>query len=435
MSRSDHASPSRGGCWRQSLLLPIVLVLAFLAVWGWWRWSSASHLAAELERIRALGQPVTFDDLLPEPAEIAQEATPFPFDEIRKLNITSLAPIEPSTQLVGRGTLRLHQDDLANYRNLLDRIAATNDQDPGRLPVPPGTSLPAAMRRVNAYLSGLQAVGQLLRKRFLIGLAEEDTEAAIESILLQLALSQQLRHEPFLSAQLARYRIGRTALDEVALLLGSANLSEHDRERFDRILSDIERSLTLTPAVLGERALTYSKMDEVSLTASNTGSWRKRLHTFLTRASVKGQVAEILRTYTAMAEFADTNGPEGKARHQNWRKHIAELPDSYQLPKVHAERLDEARVANLFYRQQLRLARLALWLDRYRDEHGQLPDHLVDAKGNRLSPATKRLGFTTRFDYHPTNTGFTIVPEEAIQAVSFTVAYPTSPDPGEAVRD
>ena len=92
----------------------------------------------------------------------------------------------------------------------------------------------------------------------------------------------------------------------------------------------------------------------------------------------------MLRSFTEMADIADVTGPEGEALLAEFNTRLDDLPKAHSFMLLLLRNLQSARTLGLRYRQRLQLARLGLRIDRYRTEHGRLPEKLEEVLDGRM---------------------------------------------------
>jgi hypothetical protein len=247
---------------------------------------------------------------------------------------------------------------------------------------------------------GLSHAAELWKADVLQSLGTGDHDRAVRATGELCDSAEFLRQEPFFVSQLVRARIGRYAVDALQLLLARDDLTPEQFQAIDRRLAEMESAYRLAGTVRAERAAFFTSMENLD-----------RWGTLAYRPELMRQQAWALEKMTELAERIDVFGPEGQRR---WSKTDNEItaavksmgrdtPVGAMFPAVGL-----VRDTGLEYRQRLVAARLALRVDRYRAENGELPGRLEDVLDDALPEVPAGLLSGRPPEYEAARGGFTI---------------------------
>ena len=232
----------------------------------WQKGKSVAAVEAEVERIRAAGEPITPEDMeawhrVPAGTTDATGAWLQAFAVMNRVKFAEksrlpyvgkgepedLAKGDSQTLALAKRFMAAHQETIAATR----RAAALGGQC--RYPIN------FHHGRTGTFPHGLDspALARILRLRFRVALEERNADRAIDSIQLHLALARTWDHEPSEIFQFVRCFLLNTAMDEVDDLLSALRLTDAQLIDLSDRLTQIPIVAPLSIGLIGERALGY----------------------------------------------------------------------------------------------------------------------------------------------------------------------------------
>jgi hypothetical protein len=261
--------------WRVNAFLVLaagLLALGLVAGVVYWRFhqqhqQALADVEAEVERIRAAGQPITTEDFvaLHRVPEGTADVTPLWLEAIalatqRKGSLAAqlpfvgqgkvdqLRPQGPDTLLpTAEAYLASYDDAIAATR----RAAAAKGQC--RYPID-------FHQGMNAKLKHLDDARQLARLLFLrahVAVFRGRDEEALESVQLTLSLARSMDHEPNMRSQLVRLPLLDLALAEAELLVGERTLADEQLHSLQEMLEAIPVQGPMKVGLIGERGVGF----------------------------------------------------------------------------------------------------------------------------------------------------------------------------------
>jgi len=269
---TEHSSPPQR--WRigpglialigvGGLLLLLILVIAGAL------FANHRRLNAELERIRAAGEPVSVEEI-----EAFYQAPPAGQDTTQ-LWLAALAPLDtPQFQSDAQGLpfvaggpdspdsipwpgepwpqLEAAEQFLSRYGRSLDEMHRAARQG-GRARFP--TRFADGIEMPLPHLQQLRAGTRLLALESAVHAHRKRPEAAVESIAAMFAAARSLEQEPLTVSQLVRMALGGVARRRLTWLLSALRLDEDQLAQMDAELSDCDYDGPLHRACLVQRAI------------------------------------------------------------------------------------------------------------------------------------------------------------------------------------
>lgn len=354
-----------------------------LLIAGW-------QVREEIDKIRAAGEPLTAADLeafytLPPGSGDATVLWMEAADAVTQPGYTADAARLP---LVGNGDIKLPEPDdpwpqqpaaeafLAKYADLLGKLheaAATGGG--ARYP----TRFSDGITMTLKPQPELRFVALLLALECEVQARRGDAHAAVGSIRALFALARSFEHEPLLVTELLRLGKDGAAIDGLARLMQTAELSEVDLVAMDRDLATIDYYTHLYRSLLGDRVCGIQvfgnpeALGKDSPPAAAFGIFRQNdlavylqiMGELVAASNAKNQVA--LRTaMDAAKQNVDRvmNAPMSSLR--------------YPMSKLVVPSLQACTDAVGRGTARRDVARTAIALERFRQAKGQLPDSLGD---------------------------------------------------------
>ena len=276
LTPAAERQPSPGGTgwlFNAFLILAAVLLLLGLAVGGIaWRFhrqhqQALADVAAEVERIRAAGEPITTEDF------VALHRVPEGTADVTPLWLKAIAlakrhqgPEAEQLPFVGQAKpdrLRPEAADsllpaaeayLASCHETIAAVrAAAAAKGECRYPID-------FQQGMNAKLDHLNEARQLARLLFLrahVAVFRGRDEEALESVQLTLSLARSLDHEPNLRSQLVRPPLLDLALAEAELIVGERTLTDEQLRSLQEVLEAIPVQGPMKVGLIGERGVGY----------------------------------------------------------------------------------------------------------------------------------------------------------------------------------
>ncbi len=239
------------------------LVAMFGLVYGlWFLWhhlSTGAELQTFERSLRQKGYPVAFVDLNDWYASVPsnQNAAVVYWDAFANLVPTDSPRFAALATNIWKVSLSLSADFpelspweelVASNRNVLDRLCRAMQLTESRYPLDfrYGAAVPLV------HLGKITLCSQLLFVEALLRAARNDSEAAVQSILANLALGDSLASEPVAQSHGCRSYCNRTALASLTLILNRTHLNDLQLRSLTNAFYDTELTSDVTGAFLGE---------------------------------------------------------------------------------------------------------------------------------------------------------------------------------------
>ena len=354
----------------------IVLVLAALTVRAVWGYVAARQLRAEIAKIRAANQPLTFDDLdaqapKVDPADNAARFYMAAMELVLSFDRQVLEKIkqqEPDKQVIEQA----HQILTSNHQalELLDQgaVMAACQADLGvRRGIGPALNHLGAPRLAARLLS--------LRTHHLI--LQGKTQEASDSLISTFKLLRLFEREPVLIVYLVRASILTLGCGDIAAVLERADLDDATLTQLQEVLLLADKPEFFARCILGERVMGMLLMRLVI--ADDTGvSWPKDTPVELSRSFPVHSWSRPMARQLAIGYLRDMEKLV-KASHPPW-------PQVFDaMNKIEANSLlggiltpsiqNAARTAGRVT-ATARSARVAVMIERYRLANGKPPTAL-----------------------------------------------------------
>lgn len=406
-----------------------IVVAVFSAVllltWVIFRESGRRQVEAEIAKIRAAGEPVTWEELdrwyvEPPPGQNAASIYTQAFAKVvEQKGVTNLpvagladlpeldaslpaemkAAIADCLQTNAAALALLHQ--AANFREC-------------RYPVDLTQGFSASLQP----LTKLRGVARILMLEAVMSAEEEQADRAQRALLDGLALGSSLRQEPIIISRLVAIAIQGHMVTGLEQDLNRGSFTEEQLAKLMAALADAERDPGMARALIGERAFGggfFEKVRTGKLTASELFpfdrprgaaglAWLYHFSGLAAREEI--HYFKMLGDYIAAAKRAPS---ERMAAAQVTTQYIEEtLPRYYILCRLLLPALGTAITKDVENFARLEVARAALAAQRYRLANGKLPAALEE-----LVPAFLDAGPVDPFDgqplrFKPLATGFVV---------------------------
>ena len=403
---------------------PLVTVaLAWSAVY----WQAQRSLDAEIARIVARGEPLTFADLAPSPgAELRRgeellallEQVPRPTKLCREM-------LDGEARYSRDNIRKLREEVLAN-RDLVARIVESTRDREILFPVETDHALPADAKL--PHVMKLRHVSTHLRAEGLDAELSADRKRVGQAIADGLDIVRVARHDPFLVGALVRSAHIRYAIDDLGIALGGGPLPDQEAQAIDDRLKRLSGEFAIAPALWGDRAMVFETLARVGsedierylreleaepsaahasagaagpLSSFWCGSW-------LYRPRLLEQQAFALRAYTDMAHLIDAPGPDGQLAFNYALRLISDERRKHHLVSLQLVSFDALRTAGLQSRQDMNLGRLGVRIVAFAFERGALPQSLADVLDRSSQSLAIGLFSGERIAYERRENGFAL---------------------------
>lgn len=249
------------------VLLVFGVLLAALLLAAAWTWlASRRQLAAELERIRRSGEPISAEDL-----DAYYEVPPDGRDTT-KIWLTAVAPLDTAKfqadgkglPIVGEPTENLPlpgepwppldgaEQLLAKYERSLEGMhRAARLGGRARFPI----DFTDGVRLLPPYLQQLRMGARLLALETIVNVHRGRPIDAVESVKAIFAVARSLELEPIMISQLVRMALGGNACERTGWLLSAGILDDDQLASLDAELAASDYQQSLRRALMGERVI------------------------------------------------------------------------------------------------------------------------------------------------------------------------------------
>lgn len=374
-----------------ALACVLVVLLLFIAVLAIGSFVSARQLQAELDKIRAAGEPVTMADLEAFYARPPKDrdATQLWLDVFAVIDSPGYQSDAKALPILGENELLIvgendvaplpgepwpELDDaeefLAKYREPLEKMhEAARMRGEARFPLKFSDGI--AMRLPQQPLRG--AV-RLLKLESEVRAHQGDSREAAESVRAIFAAARTFERQSFLVSLLCQIAMNDVACEQIERLLPIVEFSEDDLIQFDRELAAIDELAAFHRALLGERAMLRDIFaNPASLGTEAPHGWlllRKADETTylkLTAMEIAAARSNTLPLRDAIRQTQDEVASYLKAPRAAWR-----------FPITHKLMTDLNPVVDSVCRAQAQHAatRSAIAIERYRRKTGLAPKTL-----------------------------------------------------------
>ena len=401
----------------------ILIVLLLIAVCAFvvFRLSVRSKLRARIETIRAAGYPVTLAELnewytIPEDAENAADTLIEAFLCYREWDKTELE----SLPIVGRAELPVRTEPLAEEtKGLIAQYLANNQQalkllhegaamKHSRYPVDfsfgPGTLM--------YHFSDLRKGAMLLKLDATLHAENGNAELAARSVTSAFGIARSLAKEPTTFSQVIRTACQGLAVSSIERIINRIEFTDEQLVEFGKTVADAEDLSAIPRALAGEQCRGINVFKDPTVLSSELVGGKTLPAPILELYKALGLADRDAIIYLdIMNNYIDTTG---LALHN--RQEAADVIQT-KLNRtskthilLHIFRPDYSWVTRSYLRNvaQLRTARVALAIQRYRLATGNLPDTLADLVPTYLDavPEDPFDGRTLR--YEKLETGFVV---------------------------
>jgi len=399
---------------RRLWALAIIVVLLLLALALYWarRTSPVAQVGRELARLKSMGEPVTFADLIP-PVPPKQDGTLFYQQAIAQLEIAQKRLPQPVWDSVYEFISRQPQKPF----KLSDVQKVLREVEPALKTLRQALNFPH-MRMVNwdaaeenpagilfPHFSRFREFARLLCAEGLWRKRQGDMDGAVESIMTAMKLVRRMNDEPLLLSFLVQGAIFAITFNGLQRILEDADASPKAYRALMAELKawDIDRNFVR--ALQGERVFSIvacqwaqkeslrelqKLMNEYSNTLHiNLSIWLSGKKTFIAKNELV-----MLQYHEALLSLARKGAPYDwtnlERLEKQWQKEVDRPAPSFSLGALKLTWDDNALVKMLFFdwsramqraadcHALQRLGQVAIALRLYRHEHGRYPETLEE---------------------------------------------------------
>ena len=400
MSKSNSRSSTSGkGCLLKALIALVlaggVPILISAIIFSRWNNSVAEELEAYKQDARAHGYPVTLEELNAwYPAVPDNENAALVYEEAFALMQAVDPGCEQLSELWDQRDAQLsnsaHTPDLTieiryvdSQADALAKLEEASHMKCARFPVDFTQGLEVNRDHIPFFRAGARLLILIADQAF----AQGDTEEAANRYIQMLAMARAGGAEPRVDAQLIRMNVDRLAFDELERALSHSTLNAPELAALDAAWSDAHRPDALARACAGERCIMTGTLDALLSGNLQSDSPEYKVVQFVDAKIPKSfaRVKAFARPYTNYEELIIYRGladaiPEGEP---DWPALCANPPLTKATVNSRAPFAGEllpalAKVYGTFIIDEAihKVARTSLAIERYRLDHGALPESL-----------------------------------------------------------
>ena len=395
MATSDRVAPAvqssrKISAGKLALVCILAVLLLFLALFALGSFISSWQLQAELDKIRAAGEPVTVADQEAFYARPPQDrdTTELWLDAFTVLDSPGYQSDAMALPIVGEKDLPIGNNDaaplpgepwpqldaaaefLAKYREPLEKMhQAAEMGGEARFPLKFSDGVAMALP-----YQQLRCAVRLLKLESEVRAHRGDSRAAAESVRAMFAAARTFERQSIIVSQLLQIAMNGVACDQIERLLPAIEFSEQDLIQFDRELAAIDELAAFRRTLLGERAmLRHVFANPSSLGTEAPHGWsllRKADETtylMLAAKQIAAARSNALPLRDAISQAQDEVTSFLRAPKTRWR-----FPITFEVMR------DLNPIVDCVYKAQARHAatRTAIAIERYRSKTGAAPKTL-----------------------------------------------------------
>ncbi len=244
-------------------VLLLIIVCAFVV----FRLSVRSKLLARIEVIRAAGYPVTLTELnewytIPEDAENAADTLIDAFlcyhewnsTKLESLPIVGRAELPPRTEPLAEETKGLVAQYLADNQQTLELLHKAAPIEHCRYPV----DLSLGFGNQMYHLTDLRKRAMLLRLESVLHAENNKSQLAARSVTSIFGIARSLAKEPLLISQLVHIACQALAVSGLERIINRTEFTDEQLVKLTQTVSNAEALSTLSGAFVGERCIGIS---------------------------------------------------------------------------------------------------------------------------------------------------------------------------------
>lgn len=400
----------------------IILLVVIIAGFVVFRLRLKSKLRAKLDAISAAGYPVTCAELddwyaIPESAENAADIIIDSFQHYRQWEREKLKPLP----LVGEAQLPLRTEALnEETRTLVTQYLVDNQQALELLHK--GASIEHSRYPIDLSMgfaalpdfSNIRTGARLLQLEAALHADNGESELAARSITSTFGLAHSLSKEPILGSQLFRVYFQGLGVSALEHSVNRTEFTDEQLVELSRTLANTEDHSTMFRAFAGERCLGVSFFESPpaqipQLVNGGSSQWSVLGITLYKFAGLAD--TEAITYLDLMEDYIETTQLPPHQRQSAIdaiNAKIDKIPKIYILLRAVMPALSRYAIIDIRIIAQLRTARTALAIQRYRLATGNLPDTLSDLLPTYLEAIPKDPFDDKELRYRKLETGFVV---------------------------
>jgi hypothetical protein len=387
--------------------IPIIILILIITSFIYSRFICKSEIQKKLEAIKAEGYPVTLKELnewysIPDGVENAADYFADAFtdaftyykkwndEDLEQLPVVGKAKLPGRTEPLTEETKRIISEYLADNSKALELLHKAASIKHCRYPI----NFNQGFATLLPDLPEIRHGGRILQIEAIVYAENNEPENAIESVNAIFGLAGSLKNEPILVSYLVHMAVKTIGVSAIERILNRVSLTDEQLVHLSEILSNAYNQSGLSRAIAGERCfgidlLRYPDTRKYQSIGGDFGP----SDVLITLYSVAGLSDKDLNLYldflTGYIEAAKL--PEHK------RCKAAELisKKTKQIPKIQVllRTLNPAfgriMIRDILSIAQMRMAEVAVAIERYRLSHDKLPESLVELVPDYLESVPK----------------------------------------------
>jgi len=375
--------------WTILSFVPLTFVVVPLILGYLW-YQGQSALDSELEVLRAEGLPTTAKEInafyvVPDGVRDTTELWVNAIGAVQSANLrtragelpivgTGSAPVpEPGEPWADLDAARMFLDGLKFELQEIHKAAAAGGQV--RFPV----DFSAGIETLLPHTQESREIARILALDAYVSAHEGDTQRSLEDLRGIFALSDALRGEPTLISQLVRIAIHAVGCNAAARIMPHCAWSDAELESLQTVVQVARFKTDIAHALNGERATTLTALDELGLGPLRQSNKREALQFF--KRSIEGFSGSWRETLDRQREVTADLKTLSEGRFDRVRMMgvllLTPATEQVAIAGIRAETRQKCLVA-------------ALAVQRFRLQHGQLPESLSEVES--LIPAAEGTG-------------------------------------------
>src|SRR5262245_4720573 len=240
---AKQAHERRFGCLFYACIFLLVIGAGLTFWFRMWHSNASRELKAEMDRVRARGEPLWFSELAPSEIDPELDGTPLFLAALSKFqkpppSFTALVAPEPPAPKTPPGNYQEFESVLAENRPALELLARAVRRPYFRLPIDYRTRQTCSI--LLGPIQDAREITNRLGADVLQSIGTGDSNRAVAADLECFVLAELLRDEPFLITQLVRIAIAGKAVQSLETIVSHIELAPDQFTALDETLEHIE---------------------------------------------------------------------------------------------------------------------------------------------------------------------------------------------------
>jgi len=400
----------------------IALLIIIVAGFAFLRLSLKSKLRAKLDTISAAGYPVTWAELdgwyaIPESAENGADYIIDAFSHYHKLDageefeltpVVGSAELPPRTEPLAEETKALVTQYLVDNQQALELLHKGAAIEHSRYPIDLSMGFAAL-----PDFSNIRTAARLLKLEAALHAENAEPQSAARSITSTFGLARSLSKEPLLLSQLVRIACQGLAISALEHAINRTEFTDEQLVNLSRVLNNAEDHSAMTRAFAGERCVGVSifKAPASQVVPLVGGSSRPGMFSIALYKFAGLADTDAITYLDLMEDYIETTQLPPHQRQSAVdaiNAKIDKIPKIHILLRAFMPALSRVTMIDIRAIAQLRTARVALAIERYRLATGSFPDALSDLAPTYLDGVPKDPFDDKELRYKKLETGFVI---------------------------